>query len=47
MLLLKHYYDFLNVFDYIITEKLPFLREKEMNHYIELEKVDKKKLKML
>jgi len=47
MLLLKHYYAFLNVFNYIISEKLSFLREKEMNYCIELKEIDKKKLKIL
>jgi len=47
ILLLKQYYKFLNVFNYIMTEKLLLLREKEMNYYIKLKEIDKKKLKIL
>ena len=45
--LLDHYHKFLDVFDCIMTEKLFFLRGKEMNHHIELKEIDEKKLKML
>ncbi len=47
ILLLKQYYKFLNVFNYIMTEKLLLLREKEMNYHIKLKEIDKKKLKIL
>ena len=43
MLLLSYYHEFLDVFDHTMTEKLSFLQEKETDHHIELEKVDRKK----
>jgi len=46
-ILLNHYYDFLNVFDHIMTEKLPFLREEDTDHQIELEEMNEKELKVL
>jgi len=41
-----HYHEFLNVFDCMMTEKLPPLREKGTDHQIELEKVNEKELKV-
>jgi len=46
-ILSDYYYEFLNVFDHMMTEKLPFLRGKGTDHQIELEKMNEKKLKVL
>jgi len=35
------------VFNHIITEKLPLLRREDTDHWIKLEKIDKKELKVL
>jgi len=35
-ILSDHYHEFLNVFDHIMTEKLPSLREEDIDHWIEL-----------
>ncbi len=45
-ILSDHYYEFLNVFNHTMTEKLPFLREKDTDHQIELEEVNEKKSKV-
>ncbi len=47
MLSIKHYHNFLNLFNHIMTEKLSLLREKEMNYCIKLKEIDEKKLKIL
>jgi hypothetical protein len=36
----------LNVFDHMITEKLPFLREEDTDHWIELKEIDEKESKV-
>jgi len=46
-ILLNHYHEFLNVFNCMMTEKLPFLKEEDTDHQIELEKMNEKKLKVL
>jgi len=46
-ILFDHYHEFLNVFDCMMTEKLPFLREEDTDHQIELEEVNEKELKVL
>jgi len=46
-ILSDHYHEFLNVFDHTITEKLPFLREEDTDHQIELKEVNKKESKVL
>ncbi len=46
-ILSDHYHKFLNVFDCIMTEKLPFLRGEGTDHQIELEKMNEKELKVL
>jgi len=43
----NHYHQFLNVFNCMMTEKLPFLKEEDTDHQIELEKMNEKKLKVL
>jgi len=45
-ILLDHYHEFLNVFNHMMIKKLSFLREKDINHQIELKEVDKKKSKI-
>ncbi len=45
-ILLSHYHKFLNVFDCMMTEKLPFLREEDTDHQIELKKMNEKKSKV-
>ncbi len=46
-ILFNHYHEFLNVFDYIITEKLPFSREEGTDHQIKLKEVNEKESKVL
>jgi len=46
-ILSDHYHKFLNVFDHMMTEKLPSLREEGTDHQIELEKIDEKESKVL
>jgi len=46
-ILSDYYYKFLNVFNYTITEKLPFLKEEGTDHWIKLKKLNEKKLKVL
>jgi len=46
-ILSDYYHEFLNVFDHIMTEKLPFLREEGINHQIELEEMNEKESKVL
>jgi len=45
-ILSDYYHEFLNVFNHIMTEKLPFLREKGIDHQIKLKKIDEKKSKV-
>jgi len=45
-ILFDHYHEFLNVFDHMMTEKLPFLREEGIDHQIELKEMNEKKLKV-
>ena len=47
IILFSNYYEFLNVFDYIMTEKLSFLREEDTDYQIKLKKMNKKELKVL
>jgi len=46
-ILSDHYYEFLNVFNHMITEKLSLLREEDTDHQIELKEVNEKKSKVL
>ena len=46
-ILSDHYYEFLNVFNHTMTEKLLFLREKDIDHQIELKEMNRKELKVL
>jgi len=46
-ILFDHYHEFLNVFNHIMTEKLPLLREEGTDHQIKLKKIDEKELKVL
>jgi len=46
-ILLSHYHKFLNVFNYMMTEKLPFLRKEDINHQIELKEMNEKESKVL
>ncbi len=46
-ILSDHYHEFLNVFNYRMTEKLLFLREEGTDHQIKLEEVNEKKSKVL
>ncbi len=45
-ILSDYYYEFLNVFDHIMTEKLSLLREEDTDHWIELKEIDKKESKV-
>jgi len=46
-ILSDHYHEFLDVFNCMMTEKLPSLREEDTDHQIELEEVNEKELKVL
>jgi len=46
-ILSDHYHEFLNVFDHIMTEKLPLLRKEDTDHQIELKEMNEKELKVL
>ncbi len=46
-ILLSHYHKFLNVFNCMMTEKLPFLKEEDTDHQIELEEMNEKESKVL
>jgi len=46
-ILSDHYHKFLNVFNCMMTEKLPLLREEDTDHQIELEEVNEKESKVL
>jgi len=45
-ILSDHYHEFLNVFDHMMTEKLPLLREESTDHQIELKEVNEKEPKV-
>jgi len=45
-ILSDHYHEFLDVFDHMMTEKLPFLRKEDTDHQIELEGVNEKESKV-
>jgi len=45
-ILSDHYHEFLNVFNYTMTEKLPPLREEDTNHQIELKEMNEKESKV-
>jgi len=45
-ILSDHYHEFLNVFNCIMTEKLPLLRKEDTDHQIELKEVNEKELKV-
>ncbi len=45
-ILSDHYHEFLNVFNHMMTEKLPPLREEGTDHQIELEEVNEKESKV-
>jgi len=47
IILSDHYHKFLNVFNHIMTEKLPLLREEDTDHWIELKEIDEKESKVL
>jgi len=46
-ILSDYYHEFLNVFDYMMTEKLPPLRKEGTDHQIKLEGVNEKESKVL
>jgi len=46
-ILSDHYHKFLNVFDHMMTEKLPLLRREDTDHQIKLKEVNEKELKVL
>jgi len=46
-ILSDHYHEFLNVFNHMMTEKLPPLRGEGTDHQIKLKEVNKKELKVL
>ncbi len=46
-ILSDHYHEFLNVFDRMMTEKLPLLRREDTDHQIELEVMNEKESKVL
>jgi len=45
-ILSDHYHEFLNVFDHIMTEKLPSLRREDTDYQIELEEMNEKESKV-
>ncbi len=45
-ILSDYYYEFLNVFDCMMTEKLPLLRKEGIDHWIELKEIDEKESKV-
>jgi len=46
-ILSDHYHEILNVFDHMMTEKLSFLRKEDTDHWIKLEEINEKELKVL
>jgi len=45
-ILSDHYHEFLNVFNHIMTEKLPLLREEGTDHQIKLKEMNEKESKV-
>ncbi len=45
-ILSDYYHEFLNVFDHMMTEKLPSLRKEDTDHWIELKEIDEKESKV-
>ncbi len=45
-ILSDHYHEFLDVFNHMMTEKLPPLREEDTDHQIELKEVNEKEPKV-
>jgi len=45
-ILSDHYHEFLNVFNCMMTEKLPLLKEEDTDHQIELEEMNEKESKV-
>ena len=45
-ILSDHYHEFLNVFNHIMTEKLPLLKEEDTDHQIELKEMNEKESKV-
>jgi len=45
-ILSDHYHEFLDVFNYMMTEKLPPLREEGTDHQIKLEEMNEKESKV-
>ncbi len=45
-ILFNHYHEFLDVFNHTMTEKLPLLREEDIDHQIKLEEVNEKEPKV-
>ncbi len=46
-ILSDHYHEFLNVFNHMMTEKLPLLKEEDTDHQIELKEMNEKESKVL
>ncbi len=46
-ILFDHYHEFLNVFNHMMTEKLPLLRGEDTDYWIKLKEIDEKELKVL
>ncbi len=46
-ILSDHYHEFLNVFNHMMTEKLPLLKEEDTDHQIELKEMNEKEFKVL
>jgi len=46
-ILSDHYHEFLNVFNHMMTEKLPLLREEDTDYQIKLKEMNEKELKVL
>ncbi len=46
-ILLNHYHEFLNVFDHMMTEKLPLLKEEGTDHCIKLKEINEKESNVL
>jgi len=46
-ILFSYYHEFLNVFNCMMTKKLPFLKEEGTDYQIELEEMNEKELKVL
>jgi len=46
-ILFDYYHEFLNVFNHMMTEKLPPLKREDRDHQIEQEEMNRKELKVL